>query len=48
MTKDEGAEERTAREKFEGWLREMEAPAAEIGEVRDCKSWCGPLYFPVT
>jgi hypothetical protein len=35
MTKDECAEERAAREKLEGWLREMEAAAAEIVEVGD-------------
>jgi hypothetical protein len=35
MTKDECAEERAAREKFEGWLREMEAAATEIVEVGD-------------
>jgi hypothetical protein len=31
----ECAEERAAREKFEGWVREMEAAAAEIVEVGD-------------
>jgi hypothetical protein len=34
MTKDECAEERAAREKFEGWLRETEAAAAELVEMR--------------
>jgi hypothetical protein len=33
MTKDECAEERAAREKLQGWLRELEAAAAEIVEV---------------
>jgi len=35
MNKDEVAEERTARERLEAWLREMEAAAAEIVEVGD-------------
>jgi hypothetical protein len=35
MTKDECSEERAAREKFERWLVEMEAAAAEIVEVGD-------------
>src|SRR5215468_8258018 len=30
MSKNESAEERVAREKFEAWLREIEAAAAEI------------------
>ena len=35
MNKVEVAEERTARERLEAWLREMEAAAAEIVEVGD-------------
>jgi hypothetical protein len=35
MSEDESAEERAAREKFEAWLQEIEAAAAEIFEVGD-------------
>jgi hypothetical protein len=32
-SEDESAEERAAREKFEAWLQEIEAAAAEVIEV---------------
>ena len=35
MSKYETADERAAREKFEAWLREIEAAAAEIAQVGD-------------
>ena len=35
MSRDETAEERAAREKFEWSLREMEATAAELVELGD-------------
>ena len=36
MNENESADERAAREKFEAWLREMKAAAAEIVEVGGC------------
>jgi hypothetical protein len=35
MSKDESAEELTGREKFEAWLQEIEAAAAELVELGD-------------
>jgi hypothetical protein len=35
MSNDESAHERTARERFEAWLQEIEAAAAEFVEVGD-------------
>jgi len=46
MSKDESAEERAAREKFEAWLQEVEAAAAEIVEVGDLLFSRGELSDP--
>ena len=35
MSKDEPADKRAAREKFEAWLREVEAAATELVELGD-------------